>query len=148
MRFCSVIVETPILARDSLLEVGIWEFRLNQGSVCIYVAVRGHKGGAHDVVGWRGRGQFLRMSPECILEFLKLSSEIDRIRTLVNRSKAIANLPVERIRIREPLTGRLRDIVTFRHLRSIASLGRELHGRLEDTLPGRVAVNRRPDRGS
>ena len=62
------------------------------------------------------------MSPECILEFFKLSSEIDRIRTLINRGKANANLRAERIRIREPSIGRLRDIVAFRHLRSIAGL--------------------------
>ena len=72
------------------------------------------------------------MSAECILEFLQLSSEIDRIRTFINRSKAIASLRAERIRIREPLMERLRDIVAFRHLRSIASLRRELHGRLEE----------------
>ena len=121
-----------ILAPDSLLEAGIWEFRLNQGSVCICVAVRGHKGGAHDVVRWRGKASSFACFQNASWRFSSCRRRIARIRTFVNRSKAIANLRVERVRIREPLIGRLRDIVAFRHLRSVASLGHELHGRLEE----------------
>ena len=50
----------------------------------------------------------------------------------MDRGQAIARIPVECIRIGKPLIGCLRDIVAFRHPGSIASLRRELHGRLKE----------------